>query len=145
MLRPRLNPARHICRIEVSALAAIMVVLVTLVICATPMDFPHHNSSVSLPIVSHSVALWGSLREDALQIAIMRDGQVFFGTQRLSPEELTAKLQERVRAGAPRKVYIRADVRVHYRGVKMVLDEVRSAGLTNVAFITEKLQDRNSP
>jgi len=46
------------------------------------------------------------------------------------PEALIAKLQERVRAGAPRKVYIRADVRVHYRAVKGVLASVHSAGLT---------------
>jgi len=75
--------------------------------------------------------------DDALLIAIMRDGRVFFDTQSVSPVELVADLQDRVRAGAPRKVYIKADARVHYRVVKGVLDNVSSAGLTNVVFITQ--------
>ncbi|SRR5260221_4354475 len=137
MLRPRLNPDRRICRIEVSAFAATMVVLVTLLICATPASFLDHGVSVQLPRVNHSVALWDSRREDTLQIAIMRDGHVFFDTQRMWSEELTALLRDRVRTGAPRKVYIKADARVHYRAVKGVLDNVRSAGLTNVVFITQ--------
>jgi biopolymer transport protein ExbD len=40
--------------------------------------------------------LWDSRRDDALLITIARDGQVFFNSQRVTPEELAAKLFERI-------------------------------------------------
>jgi len=138
MLRPRKKPDRRICRITFPAVFAMLAAMFTLVTWATPFSFILYGTSVDLPIAKHSVQLGDSQRDDALVIAILRDGMVFLSTERVVPEVLIAKLRERVHAGAPRIVYIRADSRVHYRKVKDVLDGVHSAGLTNVAFMTEQ-------
>ena len=85
----------------------------------------------------------GAQREDALQVVVMRDGQIFVDTQRVSSEELASKLRARVHAGAPKTVYIRADAHARYHTVANVLDSIRSAGLTNVAFLTEQRSPGN--
>jgi biopolymer transport protein ExbD len=53
-------------------------------------------------------------REDALIVAIMRDGQVFFGNDRMPAEELAAKISERLNHRGERNIYIRVDARVLY-------------------------------
>jgi biopolymer transport protein TolR len=138
MLRPRLNPDRRICRVDFSAYVAMLAALLTLFIWSIPIGFSFHcGRRIDLPMASHPVLMSGAEREDALLIAISRDGHVSLGNQRVPPEELIADLRDRVHAGAPRKVYIKSDARVHYRSVKGVLDSVHSAGLTDVAFITD--------
>jgi biopolymer transport protein ExbD len=138
MLRERLRSNRRICRIDFSAFVAVLVALATLLAWAMPMGYPGHGVSVYLPKAANAVELLGAHREDALLVSILRDGSVFFDTQRVYPDELPAKLQDRVRSGAPGKVYIKADGRVHYATVKDVLDSIGSAGLSYVAFVTDR-------
>jgi biopolymer transport protein ExbD len=126
-----------------SAFSAVLIVLAFILLLAQlvfgPLASFHHGVSPQLPMAFHSVPLWASQRDDALQVGILRDGQTFFDTQRVTAEELTEKLRTRVRGGAPPKVYISADRRVHYSYVSSVLDSIHSAGLTNVAFLSGNL------
>jgi biopolymer transport protein ExbD len=143
MLRDRLRSNRRICRIDFSAFAAVVAALLTLLIWATPDNNPHRGVSVDLPKAIHSLDLWGIRSEDALMIFILRDGQLFFGNQKVTPEELSAKLRIRVHGDATRKVYIRADAHARYHTIADVLDSIHSAGLTNVAFLTEPRRREN--
>jgi len=77
-------------------------------------------------------------RADALMVAVFRDGTVFFSTEKVRPNGLKDKIRERLKQGAERKVYIKADARVHYGAVVEVLDGVRDAGIQNVAFIVDQ-------
>jgi biopolymer transport protein ExbD len=143
MLRPRFTSDRRICRIDFSAFAATISALFTLLIWAVPRGLPHHGMLIRLPQARHALALWDSRRDDALLITIAREGQVFFGSQRVAPEELAAKLFERIQSGAPRTVYIRADAHARYHTIADVLDGIQSAGLKNVAFLTEPRRPGN--
>jgi biopolymer transport protein ExbD len=142
MLHPRFRPDRRICRIDFSAFVAIIIALFTLLIWAAPTGFPHHMF-IRLPQARHALELWDSRRNDALLITIARDGQVFFGSQRVAPKELAAKLFERIQSGAPRTVYIRADAHARYHTIADVLDSIQFAGLTNIAFLTEPRRPGN--
>lgn len=135
MLRDRLRSNRRICRVDFSAFTCFLVALATLLLWMTPAGF-HDGTPITLPGTASAVALLDARREDALQVAILRDGKIFFDRQQIGPAELPSRLRERVRAGAPKKVYIRADARARYRTVMAVLDGIRSAGLSDVAFIT---------
>jgi len=44
-------------------------------------------------------------------------------------------IQEAVRHGAERKVYVKADARARYSNVEVVMDAIRLAGITNVVFL----------
>ena len=81
----------------------------------------------------------GADREDAMVIAVMRDGVVYFGSDRISPRQLPSKILDRLRDHTVEpRVYIRADRRVFYFNVKEALDGLRSAGIERVAFLVDQ-------
>ena len=71
-------------------------------------------------------------------VMIMRNGDVFFGNDRISPERLAHALRAKVDGGSERKAYIRADARTLYRNVKQVLDAVHESGLVDVSFLVDQ-------
>jgi biopolymer transport protein ExbD len=77
-------------------------------------------------------------KEDALIVAVMRDGRVFFDTQQVGPEELTNKVKERVQNRVNKTVYVKADARAKYKSVVDVVDDVRSAGVDQLGLLTEQ-------
>jgi biopolymer transport protein TolR len=120
------------------ALVAMFLVPATVVV-DSPRDAAHIG--VDLPKATQSTELRGALREDALLVAVQRDGQIWLDREQITPERLPAEIRERVSQGAERKVYIRADLRVNYGRVLEVLSSVRSAGIDNIAFL---VNERNS-
>ena len=94
--------------------------------------------SVELPRASHSVPLDSAIREDALIVAVGRDGHVFFGSSRVNPADLSSKIREGLRNGAEPRVYLKIDSRAKYRPVELALDAARDAGVENVAVMTER-------
>ena len=83
--------------------------------------------------------------EDAVIVAVMRDGQVFLDTQKVTPEELTQKVKDRVSSRTNKQVFVKADARAKYKGVVEVVDDVRSAGVDQVGLLTEQRRDPNKP
>jgi len=93
-----------------------------------------------LPEARHSVEMPRANREDALVIAITRDGKVYCGPDRLWLEELPATIRERLNAGAERKAYLKVDRWAKYGLVINVLNAVRSAGVENIGFLAENVR-----
>ena len=71
-------------------------------------------------------------------VAITRNGQIWLATDQITPENSPAAILDRVRTGAERRVYIKADMRARYGAVARVVDSVRAAGIEQVAFIVDK-------
>jgi biopolymer transport protein ExbD len=126
--------------IDASAFASIVVVLLFTVMVFEGMTAsPHHGTGVDMARVSHPISMPGALREDRLQVTITRDGKVYFGSDHVDPYSLPERLRLRLNDhGVERKVYIKADARVWYGTVKVVLDGVRSAGILRVAFLVDQ-------
>jgi len=124
-----------ICRVDVTAFAAVLVALLAMFLAqsATWRDLPRDGAD--LVRVSHPQDMDRALREDALWVAITRDGKIFLGVDLVSVDSLGAAIREQVRLGAQRKIYICPDERAYYGTVKQALDAVQSAGVENVAFI----------
>ncbi len=71
-----------------------------------------------------------------MKVTILRDGQVYFGSNRVNVTNLAVKIHDRLKdREVERKVYIVADERARWGTVKQVLDAVRSAGIIRVAFL----------
>jgi biopolymer transport protein ExbD/biopolymer transport protein TolR len=79
-------------------------------------------------------------KEDAIVVAITRDGNVFLGQNKTAVGELggqvSAKLAEKT--GGSKTIYIRADARAQYRAVEDAIDAVRTAGVEDVGLLTQK-------
>jgi biopolymer transport protein ExbD len=136
----RQRSMRLIANIDASAFAGILVVLLFAMMTAGALTRnPHHGIGVDLAKVSHPVSMPGALREDAMLITVRRDGQIYFGFDRINPVALTEKIRDRLKdRGVERKVYIRADSRAMWGAVKVVVDGARSAGILRVAFLAEQ-------
>jgi biopolymer transport protein ExbD len=133
----RVKPSDYYSKIDVSALAAVLFVLVFAFMALQP--FPHpHGMFVDLPKVRHVVPMPNALREDALLIAVERDGRIYFDTVRVTADELIPKLRDGLSTGAERRVYLQVDGRARYGAVESVLDSVRAAEIQNVSFLVSR-------
>lgn len=143
MSQRRENSLRNlICRIEVSAFAAVMFALVAMFLAPAAVVDHHERISVDLAKVLHPVPMRAELREDVAEVAVTRDGKIYFGLDQIFLENLPEAIRKSMSQGSERKVYIRADARTHYGNVARVLDQVRSAGVKDVAFIVDERNRR---
>jgi biopolymer transport protein ExbD/biopolymer transport protein TolR len=77
-------------------------------------------------------------KEDAIIVAVQRDGKIFFDTTQVGPDELTQKVKDRIANRVDKTVYVKADARAKYKNVVEVVDNVRSAGVGELGLLTEQ-------
>src|ERR1700756_3419985 len=142
-MNPRRRTNRPICNSDWNAFAVIMtfVVFVALiVVMATPDNRPYTWGQ--LPRVHHPKIVdawtWGANRSDAMIAVVARDGNVYFRSERVLPQELAPKIRQCLRTGSERRVYLRADARVRYEAVKSVLEAIQSAGVEDIFVLTDE-------
>ncbi len=142
MLRKRARTTRRIATIDMTGFAAVMLALVALF--AFPGAIPNRyrlpwsasNISPDLVQVNHPVEMRGAIKEDALFMAITRDGSIFFDQGKVKDSALLpSKIRERLDQGAERKVYLKVDARARYGAVRDALGIISAAGVENVAFL----------
>src|SRR5437588_9391327 len=113
--------------INVTPMVDVMLVLLIIFMVITPML--QKGVNIEMAKTKNPIAMEDADKEDAVLIAIERDGNVYFDTQKLnSPEDLTTKVQDRLSNKADKKIYIKADGRAQYGKVVQVVDDVRAAG-----------------
>jgi biopolymer transport protein ExbD/biopolymer transport protein TolR len=126
--------------INVTPMVDVMLVLLIIFMVITPML--QKGVSVTLAKTDNPTPMADADKEDALIVAVQRDGKIFFDTQQVGPEELTQKVKERV-ANRPNKVvYVKADARAKYKAVVEVVDNVRSAGVDQLGLLTEQRKNQ---
>ena len=122
--------------INVTPMVDVMLVLLIIFMVITPML--QKGVSVDLARTNNPVAMPDADKEDALLVAINRDGKVFFGTDQIVPDQLTNKMKERLANRTDKRVFIKADARARYGNVVEVVDNVRSAGVDQLGLLTEQ-------
>jgi len=90
----------------------------------------YHGLAVDLPASSYAVQQRYALRENAMRLAMTRDGTVHFRNYKTVPEQLPEAIREAVKQGAERKVYLQIDSRARYGDSEAMLDRIREAGLS---------------
>ena len=116
-----------------------MLALVFLMIFGLGYGYPMYPryAPVDMAVTEHSTLQPSARREDALEVAITRDGTVYFRNHKILPADLPKLLRQAVHDGAEKTVYVKADARVEYGDVKAVLDQINQSGLQNIALLTE--------
>jgi len=122
--------------INVTPMVDVMLVLLIIFMVITPML--QKGVSVDLAKTNNPVQMPDADKEDALLVAITRDGKVFFGTDRIEPDQLTNKLKDKLSNRTDKRVFIRADARAKYGSVVEVVDNVRSAGVDQLGLLTDQ-------
>jgi biopolymer transport protein ExbD/biopolymer transport protein TolR len=129
--------------INVTPMVDVMLVLLIIFMVVTPML--QKGVSVDLAKVNNPEQMPDADKEDALIVAVMRDGKVFFGNDQIAVDQLTSKVKDRIASRVDKRVYIRADARTKYGNVVQVVDNVRSAGVDQLGLLTDQRKDNKTP
>ena len=127
--------------INVTPMVDVMLVLLIIFMVITPML--QKGVSVDLAKVNSPTAMPDADKEDALIVAVMRDGKLFFGNDRVEADQLTQKVKDRLANRVDKRVYVRADARAKYGSVVEVVDNVRAAGVDDLGLLTDQKKSNN--
>ena len=122
--------------INVTPMVDVMLVLLIIFMVITPML--QHGVSVDLAKVNNPNQMPDADKEDALLVAVMRDGKVYFGSDRIEPDKLTEKIKDKLSNRTDKTVYVKADARAKFGNVVEVVDDVRSAGVDKLGLLTDQ-------
>src|SRR5262249_24961111 len=121
----------------------VMLVLLIIFMVVTPML--QKGVSVDMAKVDNPTPMQDADKEDALLVSITRDGQVYFGTEQISPDNLTTKVKDRLTNRVDKRVYVKADMRARFGGVVQVVDSVRAAGVDDLGLLTDQRKTTPNP
>jgi biopolymer transport protein ExbD/biopolymer transport protein TolR len=140
-LAKRNEGAKVSSEINVTPMVDVMLVLLIIFMVITPML--QKGVSVDLAKVNNPEAMPDADHEDALIVAVMRDGKVYFNNDRIDPDQLTGKVKDRLASRVDKRVYVRADQRAKFGSVVAVVDNVRAAGVDQLGLLTDQRKNTN--
>jgi biopolymer transport protein ExbD/biopolymer transport protein TolR len=123
---------------NVVPMADVMLVLLIIFMVITPML--QKDVSVDMVPTNNPREMPDADKEDAVVVAVTRDGNVFLGSDQASVGELSTKVLELVATRVDKTVYIKSDARAKYERVVTVIDAVRSAGVDQLGLLTEEIE-----
>jgi biopolymer transport protein ExbD/biopolymer transport protein TolR len=126
--------------INVTPMADIMLVLLIIFMVITPML--QKGVNVDLTRTVNPTDMTEADRDDAVLVAVTRDGKFYLGQERISIEDLPIRVGDLLVNKLDKTVYVKSDSRARYGDVKLVVDNIRNAGVDKVGLLTEKLDDQ---
>jgi biopolymer transport protein ExbD len=123
---------------NVIPMADVMLVLLIIFMVVTPML--QKGFSVDMAHVTNPADLPDADKDDAIIVAVTRDGKVYVGTTQTPKDQLTDVIKDQVSSKIDKTIFIRSDGRAKYGDVAAVVDEVRNAGVDKVGLLTERVE-----
>jgi biopolymer transport protein ExbD/biopolymer transport protein TolR len=121
--------------INVVPMIDIMLVMLIIFMVITPML--SKGVSVDLAKTMNPMAMEAADKEDAILVAVTRDGQVFLGTTKIPAADLPAKVKDLLTNRLDKTVYVKCDSRSRYERVVEVVDNLRASGVDNIGLLTD--------
>ncbi len=128
--------------INVTPMVDVMLVLLIIFMVITPML--QNKVSVDLAKTNNPTAMPDADKEDAIVVAVTRDGRIYLGQDQVSAADLSSKVRTKLENMTNKQIFIRADARSHYGAVTTAIDNVRATGIDTVGLLTEKRQTPGS-
>ena len=128
---------------NVIPMADIMLVLLIIFMVVTPML--QKTTPVDLAITNNAREMKEADKDDAIVVAVTRDGSIFLNNTKIQKEDITGQVKDRLTNRLDKTVYVKSDARAKYGDVVAVVDEIRSAGVDQLGLLTEKAQSRTPP
>ncbi len=123
--------------INVTPMVDVMLVLLIIFMVITPML--SKGQAVTMVKTKNDIKMQEADKEDAVLIAITRDGKVFLspGNSLVQPSDLGSKVKDLQTNRSDKTVYVKADARTRFSAVTDVIDNLRTAQVDSVGLITE--------
>jgi biopolymer transport protein TolR len=129
--------------INVTPMVDVMLVLLIIFMVITPML--NNKVNVDLPVASAAIVMENANKEDAVTVAVTRDGKAYLGGDQTTVDTLAAKITDKLTNKTDKQVFLRADIRANYGKVMDVVDQIRAAGVSNLGLLTEKREADTPP
>jgi biopolymer transport protein ExbD len=129
--------------INVTPMVDVMLVMLIIFMVITPML--SKGISVSMVKTKNPIAMQGADKDDAVLVAVTRDGSVFLKTTKMPADQLAPKVKDMLATKLDRTVYLRADAGARYEKVVEVVDNLRAAGVDQLGMLTEEIKKATSP
>jgi len=130
--------------INVTPMVDVMLVVLIIFMVITPML--SKGANVDMVKTRYAKKLVDADREDAILVAITRDGKIFIspGNMQITLDKLADKVKDlqTVRT-SDKTVYVKADARARFESVTDVVDTLRTAGVDELGLLTEQVPDKN--
>jgi biopolymer transport protein ExbD len=129
--------------INVTPMVDVMLVLLIIFIVITPMLTK--GQSVDLVKTKNPIAMQAADKEDAVMVAITRDGRVWLspGNTQLAADQLPQKVKDLLTTHLDKMVFIKSDARTRYEKVEEVVDNLRAAGVDQIGLLTEQVVEKS--
>ena len=129
--------------INVTPMVDVMLVLLIIFMVITPMLTK--GQTVEMVRTNHPIAMKDADKEDAILVAITRNGQLFLspGNSRITADDLPNKVRDLLTNKLDKTVYIKSDARAKYESVMDVVDNLRAAGVDQLGLLTEQIPQEN--
>ena len=125
--------------INVTPMVDVMLVLLIIFMVITPML--QNKVQINMATVDNPVQMPDADKDDAIVVAVTRDGGVFLGQNRVDPSQLGSLVRDKLADKTDKTIYVRADARAQYRAVEDAIDEVRTAGVEEVGLLTQRREN----
>jgi len=122
--------------INVTPMVDVMLVLLIIFMVITPML--QNKVQVDMAKVDNPIPMPDADKEDAIVVAITRDGGVFLGQNKVATSELGGLVRDKLADTPGKEIFVRADARAQFRGVEDAIDAVRTAGVDEVGLLTNR-------
>ena len=128
--------------INVTPMVDVMLVMLIIFMVITPML--SKGVSVDMVPTRNPIAMQAADKEDAVVVAITRDGKTFLGSSQIPSDTLPGKVKDLLTGRLDKTVYLKSDRRSRYEKVVEVVDNLRSAGVDQLGLLTEEVKQKGS-
>ncbi|MBK5290629.1 MAG: biopolymer transporter ExbD [Acidobacteriia bacterium] len=126
--------------INVTPMVDVMLVMLIIFMVITPML--SKGVSVEMVRTKNPIAMQAADKEDAVLVAVTRDGKVFLGSTQIASDLLPAKVKDMLTNRLDKMCYLKSDQRARYERVVEVIDNLRAAGVDQLGLLTESLEKK---
>ncbi len=129
--------------INVTPMVDVMLVLLIIFMVITPML--NNKVNVNLPTAAAAIVMENANKEDAVVVAVTRDGRTFLGANQITVDDLGSKISKMLENKTDKQVFFRGDQRANYGKVMDAIDGIRSAGVSQLGLLTERTEESAPP
>ena len=131
-----------VCEINAAPMVDVMLVLLIIFMVITPML--QKGVSVELAKAENPREMREADQDDAVVVAVTRDGKIYLGSEQLRIEQLSEKIQDLLASKVDKTIYVKSDRRAKYGAVVDVVDTVRASGVDTLGLLTDKTEKKTT-
>jgi len=141
-IRTKTKSNKLVCEINAAPMVDVMLVLLIIFMVITPML--QKGVSVELAKAENPREMREADQDDAVVVAVTRDGKIYLGSEQLRIEQLSEKIQDLLASKVDKTIYVKSDRRAKYGVVVDVVDTVRASGVDTLGLLTDKTEKKTT-